>query len=89
MDRAFNVVWSDGKALRVPVVCSAVLPYPCPDAMRKALPYRYRKAFDRANNGWIHRRQYGHADDVRLTFLPMRTRRGKVITLYAFPVRPA
>lgn len=72
----FTILWPHGRALNVPATGGD----PAPDSVAAALPYRWRKAFIRAD-GW--RRQPGNHGPM---YCVLRTRRGSyIVTLYAIP----
>lgn len=56
---------------------------PCRDSIRAALPYRFRKALDRAGGFW-----FDWSDDKSPAHMQLSDRRGKYLTtLYLQPIR--
>jgi hypothetical protein len=88
---SYNIFWSNGRALKVPAVKAVLaghwrereLVTPSLPDTRAALPYRWRKAFDRAGSFWFDAR-----DQAAPATMTLRNRRGGYLaTLYAHPDR--
>lgn len=77
----FNLIWNDGSAANVPAVQPAINWLPCDTTTRAALPFRYRKAFDRSRN-WAFQYQCLGGPLVSI-YRTLIMRSGKIVTIYA------
>ncbi len=78
----YSLIWNNGSAFGVPKAQEGFLMKPCEASTRQALPFRYRKAFDRSQ--WQELRQCLNGPVISL-FRTMTMRSGKIVTIYARP----
>jgi hypothetical protein len=89
----YAILWSNGRALDIPAVKAVSAGHwrdgelitPSRPDVRAALPYRWRKAFDRSGSFW-----FDACDNSASAFLALRSARGRhLATLYALPFSEA